>query len=175
MACTVAGILSAASGSDKFQSPVGLLQRSLIDQGLNRLFHEERGRARGLDDQALEGREMLVVAKDRGQHFFGVAITKRFQPELLAPGQAAPSYLVLRPIGDQQEKMSCRQRVDQRSKTAWLSSSSQCRSSTINIRRISSGFGNNQTDNGLLGSGSLQLRVHSLEPLLIFEDLQEGE
>jgi len=40
---------------------------------------------------------------------------------------------------------------------------------------ISSGFGNDQADDCIQGSRSLQLRVHSLEPLLVLKDLQERE
>ena len=84
--CTVGGIFSALSDRGELHRGAIADQRTLVQQHLHRLFHEERVALGLLGDQSLERNQIFFVAEQRGQHFLGALLAERIEPKLRVVG-----------------------------------------------------------------------------------------
>ena len=109
-------------------------QRSLFEQHLHRLLHEERIALGALDNQSLERLELRRVAQHRGQHLRRAFLAQRIEPQSACSRSCCPSCGDTRAgSSPASESARCRSSRPAGCSSACVSASIQCRSSKITI------------------------------------------
>ena len=133
-ACTVAGICMVGKGVRQAIGPRLAYQGPGLHQRPHALLQEEGIALGALDQELREGCQTRVIPQEGLEEGVGTRRGQGVQPQLRVVGLAPPAVPVVRPVVDQQQQRAVGRLSPRLSSSAWVSVSSQCRSSQTSSR-----------------------------------------